>query len=257
MQTPAGHCGRQARRESRRSSPATLTFSDGRIEMSQGMARVASAGRQGEGEKSGQATVTLESIREEVVNLGATLKDDLAAQGLHTTLNAVQVLAANPLPPDDSKDYRSLLSRLLVGLRRFAAALARFPRRLEAVRRAVRLRHMAEQSWDDFVANHPEPGVPWAKGDWEKRRGRRLAALEQRSTELAKAQAAATPEQEMACAQELATRAEHLEEVSRAFVERPFPQVEATALRHTPRLRPAPSIEPPAYRPAPRHPRLH
>jgi len=257
VQTPAGHCGQQARRESRRASSATLTFSDGRIEMSQGMARVASAGRQGEGEKSGQATVTLESIREEVVHLGATLKDDLAAQGLHTTLNAVQVLAANPLPPDDSKDYRSILSRLLVGLRRFAAALARFPRRLEAVRRAVRLRHMAEQSWDDFVANHPEPGVPWSKGDWEKRRGRRLAALEQRSAELAKAQAAATPEQEMACFQELATRAEHLEGVSRAFVERPSPQVEPAAVGHTPRLRLAPVLDPPALRPAPRRPRLH
>jgi len=201
--------------------------------------------------------VTLESIREQVAQLGATLRDDLADQGLNTTLNAVQVLAANPLPPDDSKDYRSILSRLLVGLRRFAAALTRFPRRLEAVRRAVRLWQMAEQSWDDFVANHPEPGVPWSKGDWEKRRGRRLAALEQRSAELAKAQAAATPEQEVACAKELATRAEHLEGVSQAFIERPSPQPEGPAISPTPRLRPAPSVEPPAYRPARRRPRLH
>ncbi|WP_126946297.1 MobQ family relaxase [Xanthomonas sp. BRIP62409] len=257
MDMPPGHSRQQARHESRRASPGTLTFSDGRIEMSQGMARVASAGRQGEDEKSGQATVTLESIREQVVQLGATLRDDLAVQGLHTTLNAVQVLAANPLPPDDSKDYRSILSRLLVGLRRFAAALARFPRRLEAVRRAVRLRHMAEQSWHDFVANHPEPGVPWAAGDWAKRRGRRLAALEQRSAELARAQAAATPEQEMACAQELVTRAEHLEGVSQAFLERPSPRPEGPAISPTPRLRPAPSVEPPAYRPARRRPRLH
>jgi hypothetical protein len=116
---------------------------------------------------------------------------------------------------------------------------------------------MAEQSWDDFVANHPEPGVPWAKGDWEKRRGRRLAALEQRSMELAKAQAAATPEQEMACAQELVTRAEHLEGVSQAFIERPSPRPEAPGVSPTPRLRPAPSVESPAYRPAPRRPRLH
>lgn len=257
MDMSPGHSSQQVRHESRRASPATLMFSDGHIEMSQGMARVASAGRQGEDEKSGQATVTLECIREEVVHLGATLRDDLAAQGLHTTLNAVHALAANPLPPDDSKDYRSILSRLLVGLRRFAAALTRFPRRLEAVRRAVRLRHMAEQSWDDFVANHPEPSVPWTKGDWEKRRGRRLAALEQRSAELTKAQAAATPEQEMACAQELATRAEHLEGVSRAFIERPSPRPETPVVSPKPRLRPAPSVKPPAYRPAPKRPRLH
>lgn len=257
MDMPPGHSSQQARHESRRASPATLTFSDGHIEMSQGMARVASAGRQEEDEKSGQATATLESIREEVVHLGATLRDDLAAKGLHATLNAVQASAANPPPPDDSKDYRTLLSRLLVGLRRFAAALTRFPRRLEAVRRAVRLRHMAEQSWDDFVANHPEPGVPWTKGDWEKRRGRRLAALEQRSAELAKAQAAATPEQEMACAQELATRAEHLESLSTGLVGRLTVQIEG--MQRAPAIdgRPDRNSDLPTPTFVPRGPRFH
>jgi len=257
METPTGHAKQKARQESRRRSTATLAFSDGHIEMSPGMARVASAGRQGSEVESGPAAATLESIRAEVIQQGTLLKGDLAAQGLHNTLNAVHMVAANPVPADEGKEYRSLLSRLLVGLRRVAAALARFPRRVEAVRRAMQLRHMAEQSWEDFVANHAEPGPSWSKGEWEKRRGRRLAALEQRSAELVKAQAAATPEQEMACAQELAARAEHLEGLSQAFVVREPPPVGPATVSQVLRRGPARDVAPPSLRPSTPRPRFH
>ncbi len=257
METPPGHTSQRAHHESRRRATATLAFSDGHIEMSPGMARVTSAGRHGAEVESGPATATLESIRAEVIHHGTLLKGDLAAQGLHNTLNAVHMVAANPVPSDAGKEYRSLLSRLLVGLRRFAAALARFPRRVEAVRRAIQLKHMAEQSWEDFVANHAEPGPSWSKGEWEKRRGRRLAALEQRSAELVKAQAAATPEQERACAQDLAARAEHLEGLSRAFVVREPPRMEPATVSQVPRRGPARDVATPTLRPSSPRPRFH
>ena len=123
--------------------------------------------------------------------------------------------------------------------------MVRFPKRLKAVRRAVRLRHMAEQAWDDFVANHPEPGVSWTAREWARRRGRRLAALEQRSAELATAQAAATPEQEAILAKDLGLREECLEAASLTVLDRcsspaePAPEVsqafqESTVAVHAP-----------------------
>jgi hypothetical protein len=258
MAVPAGHSQQKATREVRR-PPAVLTLSlfDGRIEMSRGLARlVEEKASPAEESSPEQVAAALESLRVDVVHQGVLLREDLVAHGLQATLGMVDSLATRSVPPDDGKEYRSGLSRLLTALRRFGAALVRFPRRLQAVRRAARLRHMAEQSWDDFVAHHPTPGVPWSTKEWEKRRGRRMAALEQRADELAAAQAAVTPEKEKACADELAVRAALLEALSEAFAARLPPRVRVTAIeavREEPILDPA--RESPS--PVPRRPRLH
>ena len=205
--------------------------------------------------------VSVEALGSEVVQQGTLLQDDLAANGLQVTIRAVRALAFGEIVPQDCKEHRAALSRLLLCLKRFAAALVRFPKRLQAVRRAIRLRHMAEQSWNDFVSNCPEPGVSWHGGDWTQRRGRRLAALEQRTRELAYAQAAAGPEQQASLANELALRGGELEVSSKVFLERCTIRLAVThnAPQGRPQVAPAPALaaSPPTPSPARRGPRLH
>ncbi|NEK79487.1 MAG: plasmid mobilization protein, partial [Xanthomonas perforans] len=96
----------------------------------------------------------------------------------------------------DEARLRPDLNELLRRLRRFKAAAMKFARRLLAVRRAEKLHHMAENSWNDFVANNPEPGPSWMQGGWNQRRGRRLSTLESRTAEMADARARVTPEEQ-------------------------------------------------------------
>ncbi|MCU1023368.1 MobA/MobL family protein [Stenotrophomonas maltophilia] len=219
---PEGHIEAQAQREAKRSSiNETLTFSDGQIVVSRGLGK-AIGERCSDGSTQGVPSdnPSVESIRIELVRQGEMLWDELAAHALHSTLRAIRALASGEVVPEECKEHRSALNGLLLGLKRFAAALVRFPKRLKAMRRAIRLRHMAEQAWDDFVANHPEPGVSWTAREWARRRGRRLAALEQRSAELAAAQAAITPVQEAILAEDLRMRAQCLEAASLVVLER-------------------------------------
>ncbi len=219
---PEGHSEARAQREAKRSSNnQTLAFSDGQIVVSRGLGK-AIGERCSDGSTQGVPSdnPSVESIRIELIRQGELLRDGLAGHALHSTLRAIRALASGEVVPEESKEHRSALNGLLLGLKRFAAALVRFPKRLKAMRRAIRLRHMAEQAWDDFVANHPEPGVSWTAHEWARRRGRRLAALEQRSAELAAAQAAVTPEQEAILAEDLRMRARCLEAASLVVLER-------------------------------------
>jgi len=190
--SPEGHSEAQAHREAKRPSiNQTLAFSGGQTVVSRGLGKAIGERRSDDSTESvlGE-TPSVEAIRIELVRQGELLRDELVGHGLHSTLKAVCALASGEVVPKECKEHRSALNGLLLGLKRFAAALVRFPKRLKAMRRAIRLRHMAEQAWDDFVASHPEPGVSWTAREWARRRGRRLAALEQRSAELAAAQAA-------------------------------------------------------------------
>ncbi|MEA0806213.1 MobQ family relaxase [Xanthomonas campestris pv. campestris] len=259
MATPDSHGEELARREVRRAAGKTLSFSDGEIVMSAGMANAIDRRRPNGADDTG--AVSVEALGNEVVQQGTLLQDDLAANGLQVTVRAVRALAFGEVVPQDCKEHRAALSRLLLCLKRFAAALVRFPKRLQAVRRAIRLRHMAEQSWNDFVSNCPEPGVPWVAGDWTQRRGRRLAALEQRTKELTDAQAAVAPSQETALAKELGLRGGELEVSSTAFLDKCA--VRLVVSHETPlarsELTPAPAlaVSPPTPSPVRRGPRLH
>ncbi|WP_414613921.1 MobQ family relaxase [Stenotrophomonas muris] len=220
--SPEGHSEAQAHGEAKRSSiNQTLAFSDGQIVVSRGLGKAIGERRSDDSTESVPSEApSVEAIRIELVRQGELLRDELADHGLHSTLKAVCALASGEVVPEECKEHRSALNGLLLGLKRFAAALVRFPRRLKAMRRAIRLRHMAEQAWDDFVASHPEPGVSWTAREWARRRGRRLAALEQRSAELAAAQAAVTPEQEAILAEDLRLRSECLEAASLTVLDR-------------------------------------
>jgi hypothetical protein len=92
----------------------------------------------------------------------------------------------------DTVQARPLVASVAVKIRTLKQALLRRGRRESAVRRADRLHHMAQQQWEGFNADHPREGSQWSPKEWAKRRGRRLAVLEMRSIELAKAQERAT-----------------------------------------------------------------
>ena len=162
LAAPEGRSEAQTVREAKRSSiNQTLAFSDGQIVVSHGLGKaIGERCSDGSTEDAPREAPSVEAIRIEVVRQGDALTDELAVHALHSTLKAVRALASGEVVPVECKEHRSALNALLLGLKRFAAALVRFPKRLKAVRRAIRLRHMAEQAWDDFVANHPEPGVP-------------------------------------------------------------------------------------------------
>ncbi|HIE4123133.1 TPA: MobQ family relaxase [Stenotrophomonas maltophilia] len=256
---PGGHSEAQAQREAKRSSiNQTLAFSDGQIVVSHGLGKAIGERRSdGSTEDVSSDAPSVEAIRIEVVCQGGLLRDELAAHALHSALKVVNALASGQVVPEECKEHRSALNGLLLGLKRFAAALVRFPKRLKAVRRAIRLRHMAEQSWDDFVANHPEPGVSWTAREWARRRGRRLAALEQRSAELAAAQAAATPEQEVILAEDLRRRAECLEAASLTALERCSRPAEAAPEASQAFHETKVAVHAPQPGRPPRRPRLH
>ncbi len=148
------------------------------------------------------------------------------------------------------------LNELLRRLRRFKAAAMKFARRLLAERRAEKLHHMAENSWNDFVANNPEPGPSWMQGGWTQRRGRRLSTLEARSAELADARARVSEEEQALCEQEALASAAHLEVWSRDMLQRYPLALDMANEPDEPRPSPAISAPPaPAY--VPRPPRFH
>jgi hypothetical protein len=92
----------------------------------------------------------------------------------------------------DTAQAHPLVAPVAVKIRSLKQALLRRGRRESAVRRADRLHHMAQQQWESFNADHPREGSQWSPKEWAKRRERRLAVLEMRSIELAKAQEMAT-----------------------------------------------------------------
>jgi len=70
---------------------------------------------------------------------------------------------------------------------------------------------MAKQAWEKFNADCPRPVGNWMAYDWEARRGRRLAALDRRATELKQIREGATDEVRVRCEAEVVRRVEALE----------------------------------------------
>jgi hypothetical protein len=103
-------------------------------------------------------------------------------------------------------DLRELIKRLKT-LRRWATEPGR---RQLAERHALKLLHRAEHSLEEFVESNPKPAHGTEK-DWARRRGRRLAAIEQRLAALKAAREARSPEAEAACEQRLVSAVEAVE----------------------------------------------
>lgn len=103
-------------------------------------------------------------------------------------------------------DLRELVRRLKT-LRRWATERKR---RQLGERHALKLLHRAEHALEEFIESNPKPADGTEK-DWARRRGRRLAAIEQRLAALKAAREARSPEAEAACEQRLVSAVEAVE----------------------------------------------
>ncbi|MCC5043761.1 MULTISPECIES: MobA/MobL family protein [Xanthomonas] len=263
MPVPDGHSQAQAEREARRPSDVLslqLRRGAGHIEVSPSMATIARGLGLMEAEeaKPPREPRSVAELAEEASDEWgvAVQADPRLAQTLQATLDLVQWIRERVAAFADEARLRPDLNELLRRLRRFKAAAMRFARRLLAVRRAEKLHHMAENSWNDFVANSPEPGPSWMQGGWKQRRGRRLSTLEARSAELADARARVTPEEQVLCEKEASASATHLEVWSRDMLQRYPLQLDMANELDEPRPNPAISA-PPATAYVPRPPRFH
>ncbi|WP_313928385.1 MobA/MobL family protein [Pseudoxanthomonas sp.] len=106
-------------------------------------------------------------------------------------------------------DLRELVKRLRT-LKRWATE---WKRRQLAERHALKLLHRAEHALEEFVESNPKPADGTDK-DWARRRGRRLAAIEQRLVALKAAREARSPEAEAGCEQRLVSAVEAVEDWS-------------------------------------------
>lgn len=115
-------------------------------------------------------------------------------------------LAAFAEHPRLRMDLRELVKRLKT-LRRWATE---WKRRQLAERHALKLLHRAEHALEEFVENNPKP-TDGTEREWARRRGRRLAAIEQRLVALKATREAVAPDAEATCEQNLSDAAESVE----------------------------------------------
>lgn len=113
---------------------------------------------------------------------------------------------------------RKDVQRTLRGLAAVRRRATEWMRRVEAERRAASLLTRAERSLEDFVEQQPRP-TGAAIVAWTRRRGRRLAAVEQRLDALRKARAKIEDGQEEACANQLSAAVAELETGSRVALD--------------------------------------
>ncbi|WP_115512346.1 MULTISPECIES: MobA/MobL family protein [Xanthomonas] len=263
MPVPDGHSQAQAEREARQPSDVLslpLRRGAGHIEVSPSMATIARGLGLMEAEeaKPPREPRSVAELAEEASDEWgvAVQADPRLAKTLHATLDLLQWIRERVTAFAEEVRLRPDLNELLRRLRRFKVAAMKFARRLLAVRRAEKLHHMAENSWNDFVANNPEPGPSWMQGEWKQRRGRRLSTLESRTAELADARTRVTPEEQALCEKEASASAAHLEVWSRDMLQRYPLELDMAAKPDEQRPSPAISASPaPAHVPKP--PRFH
>jgi len=143
--------------------------------------------------------VTSQELLEGIVETWRELVSAGAEAALTWTRRVVEHAAAGASAFTDSSAVWTKLREVLRSMKQLKHRLSAYSRRQQAERRAIRLVHMAEQSWEEFNTNHPRPGCPWPEHEWRARRARRLVALERRSAELEKARKLTTPEERAAC----------------------------------------------------------
>ncbi|MFW3175376.1 plasmid mobilization protein [Xanthomonas phaseoli] len=259
MPVPEGHDQAQAVREARR-PPAILSLplssGQGQIVVNRRLAR-AMEGRGSMAAGEGRAATVPPSAEElfaEAADLWSPILDQALAQTLRATRQLLAWAKERALAFAQNTRLPSDLKELVRRLRRFKASLLKFSRRLDAVRRAERLCHMAEQSWEDFTVNHAQPGPSWSSKDWTQRRGRRLSTLEMRTQELAEVRALVTPEQQAVCEEEAEVAGKHLEAWSHELLGRyRLASEPAEILEGQESAMPAPTLAPGVHR----RPRLH
>ncbi|MCC5087080.1 MobQ family relaxase [Xanthomonas campestris] len=159
----------------------------------------------------------------------------------------------------DNADLRRGLDGLVERLGRLKRSVVKFAQHMRAVERSERLFHLAEQAWEQFNGDHPRPDGEWSSQEWEKRRGRRLAVLEKRATELAAARAAASEERWNDSENEIELRTAEVEQWSAEVLaspeldiaSRPVESVKASPAAPKPSPMPMPAPQPTRRRPRP------
>ncbi|MCT8358071.1 MobA/MobL family protein [Xanthomonas citri pv. anacardii] len=209
--TPSGHSAEQASSERRRSTASYRVGAGLQIEGVSGVR----AGALGLGARpSLDNEPPVASVEELVDEAVLELRDVLAlspALRLPNTERVVNRWVASLSTLADGPEIRRHLRAVIDRLLQLRRGLTSFARRVAAVTRAERLFNMAEQAWERFNADCPRPLGDWSAYDWEARRGRRLATLGKRATELKEARAGATDEVRAHCESEVLRRADALE----------------------------------------------
>ncbi|CAE1135307.1 MULTISPECIES: MobQ family relaxase [Xanthomonas] len=204
----------------------------------------------------------LRSITELVAEAARDLADILSTRpdlALIATQRVVEQWTARGAALVDSVDLRRWLNGLVQGLGRLKRSVLKFAQRTSAFGRAEKLFHLAEQAWEQFNGDYPRPDGEWASQEWEKRRGRRLAVLEKRATELAAARAAASEERWNDSENEIELRTAEVEQWSAEVLaspeldiaSRPVESVKATPAAPKPSPMPMPAPQPTRRRPRP------
>lgn len=210
--TPSGHSAEQASSERRRSTASYRVGTGLQIEGISGV-RASSLGL-GHQRRSADDEQPVASVEELVDEAVLELRDVLAlspALRLPNTERVVNRWVASLSTVVDGPEIRRHLRAVIDRLQQLRRGLTAFAKRVAAVTRAERLFHMAEQAWEKFNADCPRPLGDWSAYDWEARRGRRLATLDKRATELKQVREGATDEVRAQCESEVLRRADALE----------------------------------------------
>ncbi|ASL00163.1 hypothetical protein [Xanthomonas citri] len=257
---PTGHSHDQARRDRRRWAGSTNDLHSSvpglEIHGLRGMRLSDALGRPAEDTEMRPLRSITELVAEAARNLAEILstRPDLALTATQRLVGRWTTHAAALL---DSVDLRRWVNGLVEGLGRLKRSVLKFAQRTNALGRAQRLFHLAEQAWEQFSGDHPRPDGEWAAQEWEKRRGRRLAVLEKRTAELAAARAAASEERWNDCENEIEVRAAEVEQWSAEVLASPELDIASRPVESV-KAAPAPKPSPmpmPVPQPTRRRPR--
>ncbi|WP_230939951.1 MobA/MobL family protein [Xanthomonas translucens] len=211
--TPPGHSAAQAARERQRSSKAYRFGTGLQIEGISGI-RWSELGSTDPSTNSQDGESSPASVEALVDEVALELRDVFALRPtlcLPKTQRVVNHWVSSLSSLVDGPELRRHLCAVINRLQQLRRGLTAFAKRAAAVTRAEKLFHLADHAWEQFNANRPPSLEGWLNYDWEARRGRRLATLDKRATELKQARAGATDEVRVYCEAEVQRRAEALE----------------------------------------------
>lgn len=114
----------------------------------------------------------------------ARARADLSTQRIHAGL---QWAHAELAKAGETVPLRQWITKAVLQVRALRAAILGRALRLVSLGRAERLHHLAQHEWERFNTDYPMGTNGYSRPEWTQRRERRLAALEQRTTELEKA----------------------------------------------------------------------
>lgn len=114
----------------------------------------------------------------------ARARADLSTQRIRAGLEWAQVELARV---GETVPLRQWITKAVLQVRALRAAILGRALRLVSLGRAERLHHLAQHEWERFNTDYPMGTNGYSRPEWTQRRERRLAALEQRTTELEKA----------------------------------------------------------------------